>query len=51
MGISVCAPFFKNNYEGIFGTICVDVTPQGELNEYFSFDVAKDELRNEAFNR
>ena len=41
--MSVCAPFFMNGYDGIFGTICLDVTPQGELDEYFSFDQGLDQ--------
>ena len=27
-----------DGYDGIFGTTCIDVAPQGELGEYFNFD-------------
>ena len=37
-------------YDGIYGTVCVDVTPVGEMNDYFIFDETLDDGRNLAIN-
>ena len=50
VGISVCAPFFMKGYDGIFGTNCLDVTPVGDLNDYFNLDETLDNRRNQEFN-
>ena len=47
VGISVCAPFFMDDYDGIFGTTCLDVAPQGELGEYFNFDDTNQQEQNQ----
>ena len=35
-----------NGYDGMFGTSCLDVAPQGELSEYFSFDKKNEQKSN-----
>ena len=42
MGFTLCAPFFKESYnkETAYGTTCVDISPQGDLNEYFQLESA-----------
>ena len=42
MAISTCAPFFKEGYsnKNIYGTSCIDINPQGDLNEYFNLEAA-----------
>ena len=35
-----------DGYDGMFGTTCLDVAPQGELSEYFIFNKKNEQQSN-----
>ena len=43
--MSACAPFFKDGFtdENIYGALCMDINPQGDLNKYFDLDSVNDD--------
>ena len=43
VGITACAPFFREGYEAMYGATCIDVNPSGSLNEFIPDNQANSE--------